>query len=224
MVFDQPKLKNYEIEVQRELEKTLFDVDELQQKIFKGNFEKYFEARLDFDKYNKIMDDYMKDKMKNIKQRKEQIEDFEDDEPSLEFEMPLEEMGTKLSKINPQNSDLYQASFSWTIALMRWLEIQYNNPEKQNKDSYRALTNCTLVCAKIAYAGFMPAEDFESSFEPLDSEVSRDGLQLAKIFLQRTLESLNNLLNYPNYDEAYLDKFILIGQQIHKQITDILYN
>lgn len=217
-----PKLRNYELEVHRELEKTLFDADELQRKIFRNDFEKYFAARMDIEKYCAIVEDYTKRKMEKHRNKDGGFDSFDHSEPDFEFEMPMEEMAGELSAINPQDSDLYQTSFSWCTALMRWLELQYENPEKQNKDAYRALNNCLLVSAKIAFAGFMPDDDFESSFDPLDSEVSRDGVQLAKTFLDRTLESLNKLLTNPLFDKDHLTKFILVGCKLREQIVSIL--
>lgn len=218
----QPELKDYEIAVHRELERTLFDADELQRKIFHNDFEKYFEARMDIDKYCEIVESYTENKIEKARKRRERFKDDDLDEPTFEFEMPMEEMADELSAINPEDSDLYQTSFSWCVALMRWLGMQYENSEKQNKDSYRALNNCTLVSAKIAFAGFVPSGDFESSFDPLESEVSRGGLILAKIFLERTLDSLNNLLSDPLFDKEHLMKFILVGRQIHEQIVSTL--
>lgn len=217
------KLKDFEIEVLREQEETLFEHDELNRKIFKNDFEKYFEARLDLDLYCKIMDDYTQKKMEEVKKRRQKEvweENFE--ENSLEFEMPLENFGQMLTKIDPKNSDLYETGFTWAKALMRWLEIQYKNPQKQKRDSYRALTNCTLVTGKLAFAGFMPRKELEESFEPLDSEISKDGLEMALIFLERTLGSLNNLLGNSQFDKRRLSSFITLGNQLKTGIQEIL--
>jgi len=221
LVFDKPELKSYEIAVHRELEKTLFDANELDRKIFNNDFEKYFAARMDMDEYLKVVDNYCNNKIKKAKKNREDYNEFEEEE-GFEFEMPLEDFGEKLSQINPQDSDIYEVAFKWSLALHRWMGLQYENPEKQNKDSCRVLTNCTMVCAKVAYAGFMPSEDLESSFDPLDSEVSKDGLILARTFLSRTLESLNNLLSIDGFDNARLLKFIDIGKYLHNDLNHLI--
>lgn len=217
------KLRDFEIEVLREQEKTLFDHDELARKIFRNDFEYYFRARLDIDLYCKIMEAYTNKTLDKIKKRREEgvFEDnFQDED--FEFEMPLEDFGEMLAGNDTNNSDIYEAGFSWTKTLMQWLNIQYKNPLKQNRDSYRALTNCTLVTGKLAFAGFMPRKELEESFEPLDSEVSRDGLEMALIFLKRTLESLNNLLSDNQFDKKRLTSFITLGNLLKDDIQEII--
>lgn len=205
---DEIKRLPHEEDIIREQRRTFFEHDEAMQHIFAGDFEAYHSALDNPDLLIERMEERMHELEHAIELGTEaglgdvpwwQDEFWGDDEDDLESLEAADEAWAGEMEDDWQSDVLYQKANKWAHRLFSVGSKIYEDKKRSDSDLYRVLVNIFLVPSKIVYASsvadnFMPL-DSEDECEEIENELSLHGYTLCLAFLQRTRESLVNLIN-----------------------------
>jgi len=97
----------------------------------------------------------------------------------------------------------YEISWRWSREVFAWSQKQYYQKARKNQDIFRVHINACLVPAKILFA-----QSEEAIGDNLSRHIAVRELELAKIYLERTVDSLkllasNGDLELPQWKQWY---------------------
>jgi hypothetical protein len=213
------ELTSKELEIVREQHLTIFEHDETMQKMFKNDFEEYFKAVEDPDLMEKKYQERMRDlraprdneavieiddlsdfmPMEEDDEYWDPIDEFNEFEMGMEDEMLEDSRPEDLEKtLSPKKNELYEKGFQWSVHIHKLCHTIYEKEKRRDPDLFRVMINATMVSAKIAYASdddsFFEGMEGDDEFDSFEAELGLRGYGLATTFLQRTRDSLQNLI------------------------------
>lgn len=195
------KLLPHERAAVQEQHRTLFENDEAMQIMFKHDFEEYFRAIENPDLMIRRMEERMAEIEKDIAERAQQSEDFEDWQEDEFFEDEVDDITMSAREMEDgdwgwerKKDPLREKASQWAQRLRKVGERIYHKQKKEDPDLYRVLINVFLVPAKIAFASAGEGRSTgDAELDAIDAEISLRGYNMSIIFLQRARESLQRL-------------------------------
>ncbi len=198
----------HEEDIIREQRRTFFEHDEAMRHMFAGDFEAYHSALDNPDLMIARMEERMHELERAIALGTEaglgdvpwwQDEFWGEEEDDLESLSAADGVGVGEWEDDWQADALYQKANKWAHRLFTVGSKVYEDKKRTDPDLYRVLVNIFLVPSKIVYASSVGESlepfDGDTEGEEIENELSLHGYTLCLAFLQRTRESLSNLIN-----------------------------
>jgi hypothetical protein len=137
---------------------------------------------------------------------------FDQEEIRQDMDMSLDEYVSVLEHLRhlAQRDELYSLTYVWSREVFEFARDRYVSGEDRSKEMFRVYLNVNMIPVKLSVAS---VEEVLS--EPASVDLARREYEFAVIYLERTLDSLEKLI-----DRGYVFflPFIRSGIQIRKLI------